>query len=430
MVPIGLILLFLTGVGPLLAWRKTTVSNLKYQFLWPTVSAVVTAGLVYALGIRVWSSGICFMLSGFVLGTIWQEFWRGAGIRRRSTGTDLFTATIGLIGRSRRRYGGYIVHVGIVLMFLGFAGQGYKQSELVLLKPGQQATLGDYTVRMDDLRVTQDSQKQMITGHFTLFLGGKEIAKMYPARWFFNKHEEPTTEVAIRRRLGEDFYLNMPSYIVKEKSASLEITINPLVNWIWLGFAVIAIGTGIVMLPERTFAFAMAKFPAPEVATTTTALLLLLSLAAPGFAQTAGDTVSLSPKDPLEKRLHAEIVCTCGCRRALDNCGMPNCGGHAALSEKIKQLMAEGKDHDAIIATFIRDFGGQDILIEPNDKGLNRFGWAFPYAVAGVGAIAGLFAIRKWSRHSHEDAEPQLVAAPAGDPALQAQLDRELENLD
>ena len=125
---------------------------------------------------------------------------------------------------------------------------------MALLKPGQQTAIGEYAVRMDDLRVTEDSQKQ-ITGHFTLFRDGKEVAKMYPARWFFNKHEEPTTEVAIRRRFAEDFYLNMPSYQVKEKTASLEITINPLVNWIWLGFAVIAFGTGIVLLPESTFAY-------------------------------------------------------------------------------------------------------------------------------------------------------------------------------
>ena len=120
------------GIGPLLAWRKTSISNLRYQFLWPAVSAAVTAALIVALGIRVWSSGIAFAFSGFVFGTIFQEFWRGAVIRRKSTGTDLFTATIGLVGRSRRRYGGYIVHVGIVLMCLGFAGQGLKQSEQVL----------------------------------------------------------------------------------------------------------------------------------------------------------------------------------------------------------------------------------------------------------------------------------------------------------
>src|SRR5688500_6245480 len=225
MVPIGLMLLLLTGIGPLLAWRKTSISNLKYQFMWPVATAVATAALVYALGVRVWSSYIAFVFSGFVLGTVWQEFWRGAVIRRKSTGTDLFTATIGLVGRSRRRYGGYIVHVGIVLMCLGFAGQGFKQSNQVLLKPGQQTTLGSYTVRMDALKVTEDNQKQMVTGHFTVLEGGTEIAKMYPARWFFNKHEEPTTEVAIRRKFHEDLYLNMPTFQVADQTANLEIVI-------------------------------------------------------------------------------------------------------------------------------------------------------------------------------------------------------------
>ena len=271
------------------------------------------------------------MFSGFVLGTILQEFWRGAVIRRKSTGTDLFTATIGLVGRSRRRYGGYIVHVGIVLMFLGFAGQGFKQSEQVLLKPGQQTTVGGYTVRMDALRVTQDDQKQMVTGHFTVFEGGREIAKMYPARWFFNKHEEPTTEVAIRRKFEEDLYLNMHAFQVADQTASLEIVVNPLVNWIWLGFAVMALGTGIVLLPERTFAFAMAKFPAPEVATTAGMFLLILCLGTPAFAQHT-ETAPLCPSrmySPLETRaaardhLHvrhvrAQELAECTCSQAAD----------------------------------------------------------------------------------------------------------------
>jgi Cytochrome C biogenesis protein len=144
------------------------------------------------------------------------------------------------------------------------------------------------------------------------------------------------------------------------------------------------------------------------------------------FAQ---ENVPIAPKDPLEQRLHSQIVCTCGCRRALDNCGMPNCGGHAAQSEKIKALMAEGKGHDEIIATFVRDFGGQDILIEPNDKGLNRLAWAFPYAIAGFGAVAGVFAVRKWSRREPEPATAEPVV-PAEDATLQARLDRELEDLD
>src|SRR3954467_7121952 len=163
MLPVGLILLLLTGIGPLLAWRKSSVSNMRYQFLWPTGGGLVTGVAVVALGLRVWTSGLCFMFSGFVLGTIAQEFWRGAVVRRRSTGTDLFTAMVGLVGRSRRRYGGYIVHVGIVMMFLGFAGQGFKLNKLAALRPGDTMTLGHFTVRHDAVKATDDGAKQMIT---------------------------------------------------------------------------------------------------------------------------------------------------------------------------------------------------------------------------------------------------------------------------
>ena len=149
----------------------------------------------------------------------------------------MLTAMIGLVGRSQRRYGGYIVHVGIVLMFLGFAGEGFKQEEQALLKPGEQFTVGHFTVRHDALRVTSDAQKQMITGHVSVFDDGKLIGEMEPAKWFFDKHEEePTTEVAIRRGLGEDLYIVLAGYDAAEQSATYAVTVNPLVNWIWLGF--------------------------------------------------------------------------------------------------------------------------------------------------------------------------------------------------
>jgi cytochrome c-type biogenesis protein CcmF len=432
MVPIGLTLLVLTGVGPLLAWRKTSTSNLKYQFMWPVATALVTAGLIFALGVRVLSSGIAFVFSGFVFGTIFQEFWRGAVVRRKSTGTDLFTATIGLVGRSRRRYGGYIVHVGIVLMCLGFAGQGFKQSIQVLLKPGQEATLGTYTVRMDALRVTNDNQKQMVTGHFTVLEGGREIAKMYPARWFFNKHEEPTTEVAIRRSFQEDLYLNMPTFEVANQTANLEIVINPLVNWIWLGFAVMALGTGIVMLPERTFAFAMAKFPAPEAATTAGMLLQLLCLATPAIAQhtETGGTVPVAVYSPFERELQRDIICMCGTcgRKNLAEC---TCSVAADMRTELSGLVKEGKTREDVIQYYVAKYGSQEPLAAPIDKGFNRLAWFFPYAVGGFAAVAGAFIVRKWSRRSHDDPRmPEQPVPSAEDAALQARLDRELENLD
>jgi cytochrome c-type biogenesis protein CcmF len=268
MTPLGLVLLALTGVAPLLAWRRSTLANLRDQFFWPVLVTVLVTAVFVGLGVRVWSSGVCFALCAFVGATIVQEFVRGARVRREATGTDSFTALVGLVMRERRRYGGYIVHLGIVLMFLGFAGEGFKTDQQVLLRPGQQATVRHFTVRSNGVKVTDDGQKQMVTGHVAVFEDGKAIGTMYPARWFFRKHEQqPTTEVAIRRGVGEDLYLVMPAYDLKDESMSLQVVINPLVNWIWFGFSIMVLGTGIALLPERAFAFALGRIPA-EVETT------------------------------------------------------------------------------------------------------------------------------------------------------------------
>jgi cytochrome c-type biogenesis protein CcmF len=425
MLPIGLTLLLLTGIGPLLAWRKSTLVNLRDQFLVPVVTATVVGGALVALGVRVWTSGICFAFCGFVVGTIGQEFWRGARVRQHATGTDVFTALVGLVARNKRRYGGYIVHVGIVLLFLGFAGEGFKLDEQVLLKPGQQTQVGDFVVRLDAVRVTDDGQKQMITGHTTVFRDGEEIGRMYPAKWFFRKHEdEPTTEVAIRRSLAEDIYLVMPAFSLEEQSASMQIVVNPLVNWIWVGFGVIAIGTFIALLPETVFAFALARMPAGAV----TSSLLLLSLVLWPAAVMAQSTQTISPerRTSLERQLEGEILCTCGCRRPLNDCGMFNCQGHATQTAKLRQFLAEGKDHDEVIAAFIRDFGSEAVLAAPVDRGFNRLAWLFPYLAALTALVAVVVTARRWSGRT-----VAVAGGDAGiDPALSARLDDELRNLD
>jgi cytochrome c-type biogenesis protein CcmF len=263
MAPIGLILLALTGVAPLLAWRRSSLANVREQFLWPVLATVVVSVALVGLGVRVWSSGVCFALCAFVATSIGQEFLRGAAVRKEATGTDVLTAGIGLVMRERRRYGGYIVHLGIVLMFLGFAGEGFKVDQQVLLKAGQETTVGHYTVRNMGVKVTDDGQKQMVTGHVAVFEDGKALGTMYPARWFYRKHEEqPTTEVAIRRTVAEDLYLVMPAYELGDQSMSLQVVVNPLVNWIWAGFGMLVLGTGIALLPERAFAFALGRVPA------------------------------------------------------------------------------------------------------------------------------------------------------------------------
>jgi cytochrome c-type biogenesis protein CcmF len=439
MAPVGLILLLLTGIGPLLAWRKSALKNLRDQFLWPASAGLVTLAGVTALGIPVWAAGLCFGLCGFVVATVIQEFWRGGRIRRKNTGTDIFTAIIGLVGRNKRRYGGYIVHVGVVLICLGFAGNGSKKDLQVLLQPGKEAALGRYTVRNDGVKVTDDGQKQMVTAHLAILQNGKEIDRLYPAKWYFRKHEqEPTTEVAIRRTLAEDLYVVMAAPPqIKDQSASLEIFINPLVNWIWIGFGVIALGTGIALLPERAYSFAVARLPAQAAATSTVALVLMMLLlgGAPASAQHMAGAApdeniqtSYYPRNDLEKQLQHEIVCTCGtCGHAnIGECRKDPCGTSHQMRAELASLIDQKKSHDEIIQWFVQKYGDQRMLGAPIDKGFSRLAWLFPYLLGATGAVAVGFAAVKWSKHSDTQAD---APAPV-DAEIDERIDDELRDLD
>jgi cytochrome c-type biogenesis protein CcmF len=434
MTPVGLMLLFLTGFGPLLAWRKTSAGSMIQQFLWPTVIALVVTGTVVALGVRVWSSGICFALSAFVFGTIGQEFFRGANVRKSATGADLLTAMVGLIGRNKRRYGGYVVHLGIVLMFLGFAGEGLSTDEQLLLRPGEEATVRNYTIRMDALRATDDGQKQMVTGHFTVKdEAGQEVTRLYPAKWYFRKHEDqPTTEVAIRRSFAEDIYLVMAGYEMQEQTASLEFHINPLVNWIWVGFGILAIGTLIALLPESAFTFATASVPAGTV---TTSLMLLSLLLTPALARADQGTptdrpLGIQPRSELQRALEDRILCMCGCRQPMGSCQMrPNCGHYDEQSAKVKAYIAEGKTYDDVINAFVSEYQSQAVLAAPIDEGFNRLAWAVPYAIGATGLLLAGFVAVRWSRRSRAS-EPASHAATTSDDPLAAKLEDELRDLD
>src|SRR4029079_11055453 len=156
-----------------------------------------------------------------------------------------------------------------------------KLDEQVLLKQGQAAQVGQWQFRNDGIKVSDDGQKQMTTAYIAVLEGGKQIDTLYPARWVFHRHEDsPTTEVAIRRGFWEDLYVVLPTTdppMMAAQTATLQIVVNPLVNWIWLGFGIIAFGTGIALLPERAYSFAVAKDSTLARATAMLALIMFLS---------------------------------------------------------------------------------------------------------------------------------------------------------
>jgi cytochrome c-type biogenesis protein CcmF len=431
MLPIGLVLLFLTGLGPMLAWRKSTVENLLNTFAWPAGALVVTVGALAALGVTQWAALTCFALCAFVAATILQEFWRGANVRRKNTGSDILTALIGLVARNKRRYGGYIVHVGIVLIFLGFAGNAYKRDVTKVLKPGEQMTVGAYTVRNDQVKVIEDGQKQSVVAYVSVFKGGKQIDTMYPAKAFFRKHqsEPPRTDAAIRRTVPEDLYLVLASFDLGTQTISLNVVVNPLVNWVWMGFGMLAFGTGIALLPESSFSFALAKVASPEAAATAALVLALMLFGAPrtAWAQHVELPGSITePGSELEKTMREEIGCTCGscAHEPLSKC---ICSQGVSMRADLRAEVDSGKNHDQIVDALIVKYGDERFLSSPRDRGFNRMAWLFPYLL-GVTGVAGVgFVAMRWSKRSH-DAAPQ-DAVPQ-DAAMNERLDDELRNLD
>ena len=206
---------------------------------------------------------------------------------------------------------------------------------------------------------------------------------------------------------------------------------NPLVNWVWFGFGIIAIGTGIALLPERAFSFATAKVPA-DAAASTAALVLAVLLSATLSAQSGSEPrqVAVAHLKPLEKQMQGEILCMCGgCKSPLNDCPMLYCHKREPEKAELHDLVEQGKTRDEIVTSFIQRYGGQDVLGAPVDKGFNRLAWLFPYLVgAGSAVTVGLVAVRL-SRRSQVPADAG-DATDANDAAIAERLDDELRDLD
>jgi len=257
-VPLGLFLLALTGIGPLIAWRRASPQNLARQFTWPLASGLTVAIVLWVLGMREGYALIAYALAGFVSGTIVQEFAKGIGARRSMHGESAGMAFVHLIARNRRRYGGYIVHVGIVVLFVGFAGLAFKKDYDVRLKAGETFTQRDpyghqwaFTaqgvsrfetlnrkVTAVALQTTRDGERiGLISSEKRQHVDSRGVATF-----------EPSTEVGIRTSLRQDTYVVLAG-ISEDESAELRISFNPLVVWVWIGGGIMAIGGMIVMWP-------------------------------------------------------------------------------------------------------------------------------------------------------------------------------------
>ncbi len=268
-IPIGLFLILLTGIGPLLPWRSTSLRAVRRNFVLPCIAILVTAVALLFAGVRPWqddeaTSGVyallCFSLGAGVITAIVAEFLRGAAVVRAQTGKHLLASAFLLTRRNTRRYGGYLIHFGVVVMFIGLAGSAFNQSKEVEMGFGDSLQLG--SLRIVCQSYSQDSNANYDTDYAILDVSrnGKAITRMTPERRFYTASQQTSTVVAIHSTLARDLYVVFMGRDPQTDRPIIKVFINPLVNWIWIGVGIIVFGTFIALTPPLTPATRRVEF--------------------------------------------------------------------------------------------------------------------------------------------------------------------------
>jgi cytochrome c-type biogenesis protein CcmF len=250
-VPLFLGLIFLMGVGPLIAWRRASIDNLRRNFVVPVALGIAGAAVVFALGVRSTLAVLSLALTLFVAATIAIDLVRATRARRR-LGEGVVTALGRLVTRHNRRYGGFVVHLGILVIALGVTGsQAWSVQTEATLKAGETTELAGYRVRFDGLAAREESNHFKVVGNFTVENGRARPTVMQPAKKFYRQEQAPIAGVDYWLGLKEDLYLVLGDFTRDGTQATVKLQVNRLVTWIWIGGLIITLGTVLAILPER-----------------------------------------------------------------------------------------------------------------------------------------------------------------------------------
>jgi cytochrome c-type biogenesis protein CcmF len=276
-VPIGLFLLFLTGVGPLLPWRSTSLRSIRHNFVVPVLVLWAAVIVCLAVGVSPWKDGafnsgnfyalVAFALSAAVFAAILSEFLRGAGVIRKQTGRNLISATYLLTRRNTRRYGGYVIHIGLVIIVIGLAGSAFNSNVEKELALHDTMIIGSYT--LENVGFTQDSNLDYNSEYARLdvYKGGKKLLQMTPEKRVYLASQQPQTMVAIHSVPGWDLYVVYEGSNPDTGLPIIKAFLNPLVSWIWAGVVLIVFGTVIALVPSLSPATASLRVPVRPAAT-------------------------------------------------------------------------------------------------------------------------------------------------------------------
>lgn len=248
--PIFLALIVLMGICPLIGWRRASRDNLIRNFLRPFIVTAVGTGVFLLVGIRDALVVVTFALCLFAASTIVFEVVRGVRARHRTNSQNYPAALASLVWRNKPRYGGYIVHIGVILIAVGIvASSMYKVEETATLAPGESMHIGGYTLTYENMSYFPTESREVITTTMSVYDdSGRKVATMTPAKTFHQNYDQGVTEVAIRSTLWEDLYIILAGW--EGDVAAFSVYVNPLVVWMWIGGGVLLLGTVIAVWPD------------------------------------------------------------------------------------------------------------------------------------------------------------------------------------
>jgi len=250
MIPIGLALLLLTGVGPLLAWRHTSAETLKRSFGLPILGSAVFVAILYFSGVKDgWALG-SFAISFFVMWTIVFEFVKGARIRSKNSGDQFFKAMYMLSRKNTRRYGGYIIHAAMVVMFIGFTGNAFNSETRAEVGEGDTFELGPYTFYANHIHHAENENYSSETLELEIRKGDRIVTLIKPEKRYYFASEQPSTEVGIYSSMREDIYAVLSGMSNDGQKVIVQVYRNPFVKMVWIGAFILVFGTLFAMLPN------------------------------------------------------------------------------------------------------------------------------------------------------------------------------------
>ncbi|HJU28997.1 MAG TPA: cytochrome c-type biogenesis CcmF C-terminal domain-containing protein, partial [Candidatus Binataceae bacterium] len=249
--PLALALIFLMGVGPLIAWRRSSWAALRRTFTAPAAFGVIAGVAAFAGGLRQWYVLTALSLAAFVIGTVLVEFRRGVGARRHLVNEPPAKALVNLVAKNNRRYGGYIIHIGVILAFVGIVASSFFKTEVKKsVTQGQSFQVGPYELLYLGLNTEETPHVETARARVEVLRDGEPIAIMQPAKLFFKREQQPATSVAIRSTPASDLYVVLAGIDDTSGMVTFQVFLTPLVFWLWFGGLIMALGTVVVMWPN------------------------------------------------------------------------------------------------------------------------------------------------------------------------------------